>query len=73
MGLMTKVQVIRRGVKNRQFYLICPAPLAHALELVKGEEVEWLVEDKQTLILKRRPCDPQKPGREDSGGLKADS
>ncbi len=53
MGYFSKVQVIQRGGKNRQYYLICPAPLAQALEMEKGETVEWIVEDKQRLIIKR--------------------
>lgn len=52
MGYITKVQVIQRG-KNRQYYIICPAPLAQALEFEKGEYVEWVVEDKRKLTLKR--------------------
>jgi bifunctional DNA-binding transcriptional regulator/antitoxin component of YhaV-PrlF toxin-antitoxin module len=52
------VQVIQRGGKNRQYYLICPAPLAQALEIEKGEVIEWVVEDKHTLILKRTPRHP---------------
>ncbi len=54
MGYASTVQVIRRGGKNRQYYLICPSPLAQALEMEKGEVVEWVVEDKQTLVVKRR-------------------
>ena len=53
MGYISKLQVIQRGDKNRQYYLICPAPLAQALELEKGESVEWVVEDKTTLTIKR--------------------
>jgi hypothetical protein len=53
MGYQSRVQVIQRGGKNRQYYLICPSPLAQALEIEKGEVVEWVVEDKHTLILKR--------------------
>jgi bifunctional DNA-binding transcriptional regulator/antitoxin component of YhaV-PrlF toxin-antitoxin module len=53
MGYLSKVQVIRRGEKNRQYYLICPAPLAQALEMEKSETIEWVVQDKQTLILRR--------------------
>jgi len=53
MGYISKLQVIQRGDKNRQYYLICPAPLAQALELEKGESVEWVVEDKMTLTIKR--------------------
>ena len=54
MGYVSKVQVIRRGSnEQKQYYLICPAPLARALEMEKGETIEWIVEDKQTLIIKR--------------------
>lgn len=53
MGYLTKVQVIERANDTRQYYLICPAPLAQSLELVKGEEIEWVVEDRNTLILTR--------------------
>lgn len=53
MGYESMVQVIQRGGKNRQWYLICPAPLAQALEIEKGEVIEWVVEDKHTLVLKR--------------------
>jgi hypothetical protein len=53
MGYQTKVQVIERGGLQRQFYLICPAPLAQALEMEKGETIEWVVEDKWTLRVRR--------------------
>ncbi len=53
MGYQSSVQVIQRGGKNRQYYVICPSPLAQALEIEKGEVVEWVVEDKHTLTLKR--------------------
>ncbi len=53
MGYESKVQVIRRGGKNRQYYLICPAPLAGAMELEKGERIEWVVQDRSTLIVRR--------------------
>lgn len=53
MGYISTVQVIRRGPKNRQYYMICPASLAQALEIQKGELVEWVVEDKKTIILRR--------------------
>lgn len=55
MGYISKVQVIHRGEKNRQYYLICPAPLAQSLEIKKGEYVEWVVKDKKTLVIKRVP------------------
>jgi hypothetical protein len=53
MGYLTKVQVIERAKGQRQFYLICPAPLAQALEMEKGETIEWVVQDKWTLSVRR--------------------
>ena len=53
MGYVTKVQVIERANQTRQYYLICPAPLAQALELEKGEEIEWVIEDRNHLVLRR--------------------
>jgi hypothetical protein len=54
MGYFSKVQVIERAKGQRQFYLICPAALAQALEIEKGETIEWVVEDKWTLKIRRR-------------------
>jgi len=62
-GYLSKVQVIQRGGKNGQYYLICPAPLAQALEIEKGETVEWIVEDKRRLMIKRVSVSPGKKGR----------
>lgn len=53
MAYLTKLQVIERANGQRQFYLICPAPLAQALEMDKGETLEWVVEDKWTLRITR--------------------
>jgi hypothetical protein len=53
MAYLTKLQVIERANGQQQFYLICPAPLAQALEMEKGESIEWVVEDKWTLRIKR--------------------
>lgn len=53
MGYESKVQVIARGDKNRQYYLICPAPLAAALELEKGERIEWVIKDRATFEIRR--------------------
>jgi hypothetical protein len=53
MGYFSKVQVIERAKGQRQFYLICPAALAQALEMEKGETIEWVVEDKWTLRIRR--------------------
>lgn len=57
MGYISKMQVIQRGEKNRQYYLICPSPLAQALEIKKGEEIEWVIENKGVIILKRKAVD----------------
>jgi hypothetical protein len=53
MGYATKVQVIQRSNNTRQFYLILPAPLAEAMEMEKGETIEWVVQDKKSLMIKR--------------------
>jgi len=57
MTYQSTVQVIERGNNTRQYYLICPAPLAQAMEMEKGEIIEWVVEDKYTLVIRRaRPA-----------------
>lgn len=53
MAYQSTVQVIRRGEKNRQYYLICPAPLAQAMGIEKGEVIDWVVEDRYTLRIER--------------------
>lgn len=37
MAYLTKLQVIERANGQQQFYLICPAPLAQALEMEKAK------------------------------------
>ena len=53
MAYLSKLQVIQRGGQNRQYYLICPAPLAAALELEKGEELQWVIKDRNTFEIRR--------------------
>lgn len=65
MGYISRVQVIQRGRGTRQFYLICPAPLAEALELEKSEEIEWVIQDKQTLQIRRRKAGKRRGGGSD--------
>jgi antitoxin component of MazEF toxin-antitoxin module len=67
MGYVTKVQVIKRANNTRQFYLICPAPLAQALEMEQGEAVEWVVKDRDTLIVRRMPA-PKRGGKRGKRG-----
>ena len=52
MGCETKVQLIKRA-KSEQWYVGIPAQLAQAMEFERSETVEWFVEDKATLALKR--------------------
>ena len=52
MGYRVKIQKVERP-SNRSFYLNFPMALAEALGVEKGEEFEWEVEDKYTLIVRR--------------------
>jgi len=52
MGYPTKIQLIKRE-KSEQWYINLPAAIAHAMEFQRGEIVEWLIEDKQKMILIR--------------------
>jgi len=62
MAYVSKLQVIQRGGQNRQYYLICPAPLAAALEMEKGEELEWVIKDRNTFEIRRIGADARKKG-----------
>ena len=59
MGYFSKLQVIQRSGENRQYYLICPAPLAAALEMEKGEELEWIIKDRHTFQIRRAKAAPR--------------
>jgi antitoxin component of MazEF toxin-antitoxin module len=52
MGYLTKVQLIKRA-KSVQYYVNFPAAVAQAIEFTAGEEVEWLIDDHQNLVLRR--------------------
>lgn len=52
MGYPTKVQLIQRKA-SQQWYVNFPAVLARALEFDKGELVEWVIRDRDTLLLRR--------------------
>ena len=53
MGAPTKVQLIDRQ-NSQQWYVNFPAAIAQAMQFQRGETVEWIVEDKQYLILRRQ-------------------
>jgi hypothetical protein len=57
MGLPTKVQLIKRK-DSEQWYINFPAQIAQAMEFVRGETVEWIIEDKGQLVLRRRVIPP---------------
>lgn len=52
MGFPTKIQLIKRS-KSEQWYINFPSALAQAMDFERGEIVEWSVEDKHKLILRR--------------------
>jgi hypothetical protein len=53
MGYPTKVQLIKRKA-SEQWYINFPSALAQAMEFYRGELVDWIIEDKTKLILRRR-------------------
>jgi len=57
MGFPTKVQLIQRQA-SAQWYINFPSALAQALEFSRGETVEWFVEDKSLLALRRASTPP---------------
>ncbi len=57
MGYPTKVQLIKRKT-SEQWYINFPAAIAHSMEFTRGEIVEWIIEDKGQMVLKRRNVPP---------------
>ncbi len=58
MGYPTKIQLIKR-VASEQWYINFPSAVAQAMEFEKGEVVEWVIEDKSKMVLKRpNPIEP---------------
>ena len=53
MGHKVKIQRVERG-KTKSFYVNFPAAIAEAAKLEKGEEMEWLIEDRDTFVLSRK-------------------
>ena len=48
-----KVQVIRSKRRPPRFFVNVPLPLAAALDMAAGEEVQWQLLDRSDLRLKR--------------------
>lgn len=57
MGFPTKVQLIKRK-QSEQWYINFPSAVAQAMEFERGEIVEWFIEDKGTLALRRQDVPP---------------
>ncbi len=53
MGFPTKVQLIQRQ-HSQQWYINFPSAIAQAMEFTRGEIVEWVVQNKGQLLLRRR-------------------
>lgn len=52
MGFATKVQLIKRKA-SAQWYINFPSAIAQGMEFERGEVVEWVIEDKTQLVLRR--------------------
>lgn len=53
MGYLIKLQKVERPT-NRSYYVNLPVVLAEAMDLAKGEELEWIMENKNVLVLVRK-------------------
>ncbi len=51
-GYRVKLQKVERPT-NRSYYVNFPVALAEAMNMQKGEEFDWIIEDKNTLIFTR--------------------
>ena len=52
MGYRVKIQKVERPT-NTSYYVNFPAAIAEATRVKKGEVMEWLVDDRNTFILRR--------------------
>lgn len=52
MGYTTKIQKVERPT-NQSFYVNLPSAVAQSMDIKKGEVFEWLIENKNLLLLKR--------------------
>ena len=73
MGYPTKVQLIQRKA-SEQWYINFPSAVAQAMEFTRGETVEWIIEDRSQLLLRRlQPPPSSKKKRLDSSTTSASS
>ena len=52
MGYKVKIQKIERTT-NKTYYVNFPTAFADAVNLEKGEEMEWFIEGRNCFVLKR--------------------
>jgi hypothetical protein len=52
MGYKVKIQRVERGT-TKSFYVNFPAAVAEAGQILKGEEMEWLIQDRDTYVLRK--------------------
>ncbi len=52
MGYITKIQKVERPT-NQSFYVNLPSAVAQAMNIEKGEKFEWIIENKNLLLLQR--------------------
>jgi bifunctional DNA-binding transcriptional regulator/antitoxin component of YhaV-PrlF toxin-antitoxin module len=52
MGYTVKIQKVDRGT-TKSFYVNFPVAVAESSNIKKGEEMEWVIEDRNTFVLKR--------------------
>jgi hypothetical protein len=57
MGYPTKVQLINRK-NSQQWFINFPSAVARAMEFQRSETVEWVIEDKSQLVLRRLNVPP---------------
>jgi len=63
MGYPVKIQRVERGT-TKSFYVNFPAAIAEACNIEKGEEMEWIIEDKNNFTLQRIKKSPLKKSKE---------
>lgn len=55
-----KIQAIRSSGQNQRFYVYLPMPLAAAIGVKGGEEVEWeLINRKELYLIRKKPAAPR--------------
>lgn len=52
MGYNVKIQRVDRKT-TKSFYVNFPVAVAEAANIKKGEEMEWVIEDRNTFVLKK--------------------